>query len=467
MQYYLAVDIGASSGRHILGWMEQGKMQTEEIYRFENGMKEIDGTLCWDIVSLRKEIINGMKKCSEAGKIPCSMGIDTWGVDYVLLDENGDVIEPVYGYRDKRTEHIKQKVVEKIKEEDLYKRTGIQYQPFNTIYQLVAQKEQNQEVLEKAKHLLMMPDYLNYYLTGVMKTEYTDASTTQLINADTKDWDTEIIETLGLKRELFGEVTMPGTVVGELKEEIKNEVGFDLKVLQCTSHDTASAVLAVPTDKKDFIYISSGTWSLFGTELKQADCSEASRESNFTNEGGYAYRFRYLRNIMGLWMIQSLRKELHNQYDFATLCEYAKEAKITSIVDCNDNRFFAPKSMITEIKEYCRENNQQVPETVGELAAVIYQSLAQCYKVAAEKLESVQKKQYEAIHVIGGGSNAAYLNQLTANATKKRVYAGPSEATAIGNLMVQMLYSNEMSSVEEFRRCIANSFHIKEYIAEQ
>ena len=309
-QYYLAIDIGASSGRHILAHMENGKMILEEIYRFPNGMIEKNGHKCWDTEALFDAILEGMKKCKEVGKVPVSMGIDTWAVDYVLLDKENKMIGDAVGYRDGRTMGMDEKVYAIIPEEKLYERTGIQKQIFNTIYQLMAVKEQDSKMLGQAETMLMIPEYFNYLLTGKKAAEYTNATTTQLVSPETKDWDYELIEMLGYPRQIFQKIEKPGTVLGNLTEEVKKEVGFDCKVILPATHDTGSAVMAVPTNDENTIYISSGTWSLMGTELKKADCSKESRLHNFTNEGGYDYRFRYLKNIMGLWMIQSVRCEI-------------------------------------------------------------------------------------------------------------------------------------------------------------
>ena len=463
MNYYLAVDIGASSGRHILGWLEDGVMRLEEVYRFLNGMEKVDGHLCWNVPKLFEEIKNGMKRCAEIGKIPACMGIDTWAVDYVLLDADGGVLGKTYGYRDSRTEGMDHKVYELVPEEELYGRTGIQKQIFNTIYQLMAVKQQEPELISQAQTLLMIPDYFTYLLTGVKKAEYTNASTTQLVSPDTKDWDNELIDRLGFKRSIFPEIVKPGTVAGMLTEEISREVGYNLKVCQVGSHDTASAVVAVPALKEPFLYISSGTWSLMGTEMEKANCSKESRMANLTNEGGYGYRFRYLKNIMGLWMIQNVRKELKDAYSFAELCEQAKDAKIDSLVDCDDSCFLAPESMVAEVQDFCVRTGQQEPKTPGEIARVIYRSLAQCYQKAAKELEQLSGHSFEAVNIVGGGSNAAYLNQLTADATGKTVYAGPGEGTAIGNLAVQMMADGSLSSIQAARTCIYDSFEIKEY----
>ena len=462
--YYLAVDIGASSGRHMLGTIEDGKLTLEEIYRFENGMTNKDGKLLWDTGRLFREIVNGMKRCKERNKIPVSMSVDTWAVDYVLLDEKDQILGDSYGYRDGRTNGMDEKVYQLIPEKKLYERTGIQKQIFNTIYQLMSVKTNSPELLEKATTFLMLPDYFQFLLTGKKVSEYTNGTSTQLVNPITGQWDDEILEKLGYPKEMFLPLQMPGTEVGELTEQIQEEVGFNCKVVLCASHDTASAVMAMPSKEKDAIYISSGTWSLMGIEKEQAQCDEESRKANFTNEGGYDHRFRYLKNIMGLWMIQSVRHELQDAYSFAQLCEMAEECNdFPSRVDVNDDCFLAPENMTRAIQEYCRKTEQPVPETIGEIAAVIYQSLAKCYGETIRKMESSQQKTYDSIHVIGGGANAEYLNKLTATATGKTVYAGPGEATAVGNLMAQMIKNGELSDLTAARTCVYESFDIKTY----
>lgn len=468
--YYLAVDIGASSGRHILGWMEDGALRIEEVYRFPNGMEPRDGALCWDTEQLFKHIKAGMKECARRGKIPQSMGVDTWAVDFALLDEEGRLLGKTVGYRDGRTAGMDESVYRKVSEEELYARTGIQKQIFNTIYQLEALKNQAPEELNRAQGFLMIPDYFHYLLTGKRVQEYTNATTTQLVNPETGDWDWELICSLGLPERLFGPLSMPGTLVGELLPEIADEVGFTCQVVLPATHDTASAVLAVPSDRQNPLYISSGTWSLMGTEEDHADCGPRSREANLTNEGGYEHRYRYLKNIMGLWMIQSVRKEWQQRgedYSFAQICENAAGESISSIVDCNDSRFLAPESMEEAVAGFCRETGQPVPENHWQMAAVIYNSLARCYGECAAQLEALTGRTYDCIHVVGGGANADYLNRLTAKATGKQVYAGPTEATAIGNLEAQMLAAGEFESVEAARRCIFRSFGVKTYEPEE
>ena len=462
-RYYLAIDIGASSGRHMLASMKDGKMQLEEVYRFPNGMDDKNGTLCWNVERLFTEIKNGLKKCKEIGKLPVSMAIDTWGVDYVLLDKDDRILGDTVGYRDSRTEGMDEKVYEVIPQDELYARTGIQKQIFNTVYQLMAVKESHPEYLEQAESILMIPDYFHFLLTGVKKNEYTNATTGQLVSPKTNDWDYEMIDMLGYNSKMFRPVSMPGTVVGEFTEEVQKEVGFNCTVVLPATHDTGSAVLAVPTNDDDAVYISSGTWSLMGIERKEADCSMESMKANFTNEGGYDHRFRYLKNIMGLWMIQSVKKEFTEDLSFAQICEMASKETIPSIVDCNDDCFLAPKSMIKAVQDFCSRTGQQVPETVGEISSVIYNSLAKCYGDTVQEIEEITGKKYSTIYVVGGGSNAGYLNELTAKYTGKKVSAGPSEATAIGNVIVQMLHDGIFKDLPEARTCVRESLDIVMY----
>lgn len=467
--YYLAIDIGASSGRHILCHMENGKLVLEEMHRFYNGMSKKDGEMCWDFDALFKEIKAGLRKCNDAGKAPVSVGVDTWGVDFVLLDENDKVLGNTVGYRDDRTTGMDEEVYKIIPEDELYARTGIQKAIYNTIYQLMAVKTRHPEHLKKAKTFLMVPDYFHYLLSGVKSNEYTEGTTSQLVNPKTKTWDLELIERLGYPTEMFQEIRMPGTVLGDLTPEVQAEVGFNCKVVLPATHDTGSAVLAVPSNNPDTVYISSGTWSLMGVERMEADCSPESKAHNFTNEGGYQYRFRYLKNIMGLWMIQSVKKELKEEkgldLSFGEICEEASKQTIPSLVDCNDNRFLAPKNMTKEVQAACAESGQPVPETYGEIASVIYNSLAKCYGDTIEEIQEMTGKTYDSISIVGGGANAEYLNELTAKYTGRTVFAGPTEATAIGNLSVQMMANGELSDLASARDCIFESFSVKTYKA--
>lgn len=463
--YYLAIDFGASSGRHILGHIENGEMKLEEIYRFENGVSEKNGHLCWDFDHLFNEVLAGLRRCRELDKIPSYMGIDTWGVDFVLLDQEDRVLGDTVAYRDARTEGMREIVCKKVSAEELFARTGIAYQPFNTIYQMVALREKAPELLAKAKSMLLVPAYFNFLLTGEKCNEYTMASTSQLVDAETKKWDYELIGKLNLPAEIFGELHMPGELVGTFKKEVREAVGFDCRVLLPACHDTASAVAAVPCEEDSFAYISSGTWSLFGTELREPNTLRESLDAGFTNEGGYEGRYRFLKNIMGLWMIQSARREWKAEgkdLSFAAICDEAgKYDDFPSRVSVEDNRFLAPDSMIAEVQAACREAGMLVPEQVGEIAAVIYHSLADCYARAMEQMESITGEHFEALCIVGGGSQADYLNELTAKAVGRPVLAGPSEATAIGNLAVQMIAAGEVENLLEARQLIKKSFAVK------
>ena len=462
-KYYLAIDIGASGGRHILAHIENGKMKIEEIYRFENGMEPVDDELCWDHQRLFTEIIKGMKKCKELKKIPVSVSVDTWGVDFVLLDDEDRIIGNTVGYRDNRTKDMDKEVYKIISEKELYKRTGIQKATYNTIYQLMAIKKNHPEQLAKAKTLLFTPDYFHYMLSGRKVNEYTIATTSQLINPANNKWDYELIEMLGYPKDIFQRIVLPGTVIGKLTNEIALEVGFTCNVVAPASHDTASAVLSVPATTNKTIYISSGTWSLMGVERMTADCSEEAMKHNMTNEGGYDYRFRFLKNIMGLWMIQSVKKESGLGMSYDELCKKAALQNIDSKIDCYDERFLAPDNMTEEIAAYCMETNQQVPSDIYETASVIYNSLAKCYADTIKEIEMLTKDSYPCINVVGGGSNAVYLNELTAKYTGRTVYAGPSEATSIGNIAVQMLTDHLFDSVNSVRTCIFHSFGVEKY----
>ena len=457
--YYLAVDIGASSGRHILGWMENGKIQLEEIYRFPNGTSLRNGHQCWDHQGLFSHIVAGLKKAKEIGKVPSYLGIDTWGVDFLLLDKAGKVIGDSVGYRDKRTEGMDAEVYKLLPETELYARTGIQKQLYNTVYQLMALKTQNPEQLEAAETFLMMPDYLNYRLTGVAHQEYTNATTSQLVNIETGEWDLEIIEKLGYPTKLFkNKLSMPGEAVGKLSPEIAAEIGYDLTVIHPASHDTGSAVLAVPTNSDNVAYLSSGTWSLMGIERLIPDSSAEACAHNFTNEGGVNHRFRFLKNIMGLWIIQSIRKELGGKYTFAELCDMATALGDTPYrIDVNDHSFLAPDSMMDAIRAYCK-----APEMpLDHMLVAVYRGLAECYAETIREITEMTGKAPDALHIIGGGSKDDYLNELTAKALGLPVYAGPTEATAIGNLLAQMLGTGVFSSIAEARETVFASFDVK------
>jgi rhamnulokinase len=460
MTYYLAVDIGASSGRHMLGWMQDGRLHMEEVYRFPNGATEQNGSLCWDGEALYRHLIAGLAACRAKGKIPSYMAIDTWGVDYALLDEKGDLIGALIAYRDDRTTGMDDEVRRLVSDEELYSRTGIQKLSFNTVYQLMAHKMQKPDELSRAKTFLMVPDYLNYRLTGKCAVEYTDASTTALLDVKTGDWDRELLSKLGYPVDMFPPVSRPGTVLGGLKKDITQEIGFDVQVILPPSHDTASAVLALPSEREDAAYLSSGTWSLMGVERTEPANDEDSRRSNFTNEGGYDMRYRYLKNIMGLWMIQSVRRELNGQYGFGELSAMAREfGEPNCRVNVNDDAFLAPASMIKAVKTACGKDME-----LPELLAVIYYSLAEAYRDTLNELELRTGRTLGALYIIGGGSQDTYLNELTAKISGREVYTGVVEATATGNLLCQMLATGVFSDRREARDTVARSFDVKQTI---
>lgn len=464
-KYYLAIDIGASSGRHILGHLENGKLCIEEIYRFPNGAIQKDGQLVWDIDRIFEHVLTGMEKCKEAGLIPFAVSIDTWGVDYVLLDNDGNRLSDVVSYRDHRNDNADKSVEKIISMKELYLRTGIQRQQFNTICQLTALQNYDPELLRKTHTLLMIPDYLNFLLTGAMRTEYTNASTTGLLDAISGTWDLNLIRKLNISSHIFTPISEPGTLIGPVKENIAKRIGYSPLVYMTTSHDTASAILAVPAQSDtDFAYISSGTWSLMGTELTRPNLSYISLKYNFTNEGGYKRRYRYLKNIMGLWIVQRLKAEQAPDISYGEFSKRASEKETAGRIDVNDSRFLSPENMLQEINTYLYESGQNTAEDVFEAASVVYRSLAECYARAISEMEDLLEKKFDVINIVGGGSNSDFLNALTAKSTGKKVLAGPSECTAVGNMLTVMISSGEINDLWEARETVRRSFEVKEYV---
>lgn len=430
MKYYLAIDIGASSGRHIVGWKENGEIRTEEVFRFPNGVKEENGRLVWDIGSLAENVVTGIK--AAFGRYPQieSLAVDTWGVDYVIL--NGDeAVLPCHAYRDGRTEEAIEKVHGSIPFEELYARTGIQFQSFNTVYQLYADKLSRR--LERATDFLMIPEYLSYVLTGVKKHEYTNATTTGLVNAGTKEYDGEIIGKLGLPERLFGKLCRAGTFVGALKPEIAEKVGGRTEVVLCASHDTASAVEGIPMTE-NAPYISSGTWSLLGLKVPEAITDDESRKANYSNEGGVGY-VRYQKNIMGMWVVNRLRGELCPEKSFSKIEKEARESTFNEYVDVNDDVFLAPKSMKEAFDTRLKGDR---PRTVGDYFRCAFLSLAASYKNALGELKRNSGKDFDTLFIVGGGAKNKLLNEFTEEICKIKVKALPIEATALGNLKIQI-----------------------------
>jgi len=470
---HLAIDIGASSGRHIVGQVADGRMELTEVYRFDNGLMRENGRLCWDIDGLAENVIAGLAAAHERGFTPSTIGIDTWAVDYVLLDADDERIGECVGYRDARTDGVRDalELAGILSFSEHYARTGIQYQQFNTAYQLCALSREDRAQLDAAATFLMVPDYLNWVLCGIKANEYTNASTTALVGAESCNWDDELISRLNLPRSMFLPISMPGTSLGRLRPEIAERVGFDAEVVLVASHDTGSAWLAVPARDERAVYLSSGTWSLMGCENRTPITTPASAAANLTNEGGYERRYRYLKNIMGLWMIQNVRKELGAKMgeapawgELVEAAEAARAAGFSAVIDADDPEFLSPASMLAAIREACERSGQPVPTTMGEYALAVYDSLAADYARTIEQLQQLTGIAYTSINVVGGGSANGYLNQATADACGLTVFAGPTEGTALGNLMVQFIYSGEYASLEEARAAIKASFDIKEYL---
>ena len=465
----LAVDIGASSGRHIAGTVQNGKITLQEVYRFENGVHRENGHLCWDIDTLAKEVVNGLKAAHDAGFAPATIGIDTWAVDFVLLDADNKRIGDAVAYRDERTEGIREALEKEygLTFADHYARTGIQYQPFNTVYQLMALKKEHPEQLAAAKTFLMVPDYLNYLLCGVPANEYTNASTTALVGADSRDWDDALIEKLGLPRGIFQPIKTAGTVLGHLTPEIQKAVGFDAEVILPATHDTGSAFLAVPARDEYAAYLSSGTWSLLGTELDAPILTADSCQSGLSNELGANGKINYLKNIIGLWLIQESRREYKRRgqaYSFAELEQQALAAEpLRSFIDPDAPEFVAPGDLPGRIQEFCRKTGQPVPETVGAVMRCIYESLALKYRYAIEQLSAVTGRAFTTLHVLGGGTKDRLLCQMTADCCGLTVKAGPVEATALGNIMIQLKALGLLDSITQGRRLIAETEVIKTY----
>ena len=420
MDYYLAIDIGASSGRHIVGWREGGELQTKEVYRFPNGVREENGHLTWDSSSLLAYVKEGIEKAKAEFPGIVSLSIDTWGVDYVLLRGDQEVL-PVYAYRDSRTEEVIPQVHEKMPFSELYRRTGCQFQPFNSLYQLYADKLAGR--LEGVTDLLMIPEYLMYKLCGVKAREYTNATTMGMVNAQTGEFDEVIIQALGYPRHLFPRLSQPGRVIGEYE---------GIKVVLCATHDTGSAVEGIPMEG-NAPYISSGTWSLLGVKTPKPITDEASEEANYSNEGGVGYN-RYQKNIMGMWLVNELKRDLCPDLPFPEIVKAAEESKCDILVDANAQEFLAPKSM----KAAFDQTTGGRLKTIGDYFRCAYCSLAASYQDALDELEGNTGKYYKKLYIVGGGAKNGFLNRLTEEATGKKVIALPIEATALGNLKIQM-----------------------------
>lgn len=471
-QVYLAIDLGAESGRVMAGIWNGKSLKLRQVHRFANGPVDVAGTLRWDVLKLLSEIQIGLAMANKAfGKSVVSVGADTWGVDYVLLSKSGEMLGQPFHYRDSRTNEIMDAAFRRMSREELFKETGLEFMQFNTLFQLLATKQRSPEVLEAADRLLFMPDFIHWALCGSTAAEFTIASTSQCLHPVTRTWSAKVLKTMGLPTRIFPELIYPGATLGALRPELAAQTGLrNVKVVAPPGHDTASAVAAVPTARTgspSWAYISSGTWSLMGVEIAQASLTNRTQELNLTNEGGLDGTCRLLKNIMGLWLVQRCKKSFENlgrPFTYAQLASLAQKAKsFTSVINPDDARFLNPPDMPKAIQSYCKETRQAVPKTEGELVRCAYQSLASRYSQVLGWLEEITSAPIEAIHIVGGGSQSRLLNQLTANACGRPVFAGPVEATAMGNLLVQVRAAGEISSLAELREITRKSSAIEQF----
>ena len=461
----LAFDFGASSGRAIIGCFDGDKITLEEVHRFSNDPVSVGGTVYWDVLRLFYEIKQGIVKAKIAGGFD-SIGIDTWGVDFGLIDSEDKLMENPVHYRDTRTAGLVEESFKTMPKEKLYGITGIQFMELNTLFQLISLKKYRPWMLERADKMLFMPDLFGYMLTGKMCAEYSIASTSQLIDLETKSWSEEILDAFGIKKSLFAPLVKPGTVLGELSKEICEECGVDpVPVISVCGHDTQSAITSVPCEDGDFAFLSSGTWSLFGTELDKPIVNETSMNINITNEGGFDDSTGFLKNIIGLWLIQESRRQWKREgeeYSYADLEKLALAAEPFKCFIDPDAPEFVPHGNIPErVREFCRKTGQFVPETVGEIMRCIYESLAMKYRLTFEKLRECTERDYPVIHVIGGGTKDGLLCQMTANSCDRTVKAGPIEATVMGNVAVQLMSDGSVENIGQARKIIAESSELK------
>lgn len=463
----LAFDFGASSGRAIIGCFDGDKITLEEVHRFSNDPVSVGGTVYWDVLRLFYEIKQGIIKAKIAGGFD-SIGIDTWGVDFGLIDSEGKLIENPVHYRDARTVGLVDEAFKTMPKEKLYGITGIQFMELNTLFQLISLKKYRPWMLERADKMLFMPDLFGYMLTGKMCAEYSIASTSQLIDLDKRTWSKEILDAFGIKESVFAPLVQPGTVLGELSKEVCEECGVDpVPVISVCGHDTQSAITSVPCEDGDFAFLSSGTWSLFGTELDKPIVNETSMNINITNEGGFDGSTGFLKNIIGLWLIQESRRQWKREgkeYSYADLEKLALAAEPFKCFIDPDAPEFVPHGNIPErVREFCRKTGQYVPETVGEIMRCIYESLAMKYRLTFEKLRECTERDYPVIHVIGGGTKDGLLCQMTANSCDRTVKAGPIEATVMGNVAVQLMSDGSVKNIGQARKIVANSSELKTF----
>ena len=470
--HYIACDLGADSGRVILGTLKEGRVILEEIHRFSNGVSKIHGSFRWNILRIFEELKAGLRKVA-AKQLPVeSLSVDSWGVDYVYFNRRQPMLALPYQYRDSRTDAPYAAALETVGKEKIFAETGIQFMPINTLYQLIADVEQNPDVLGIADQFLCIADYLHYLFSGVIKAEESLASTTQLYNPQIRQWSQPLIEAFRIPSRIFPEIVPSGTRIGSLLPAVSEEIDLpEVPVVATCSHDTGAAVAAVPAQGEGWAFLSSGTWSLIGIELPAPLINEQVRENNFTNEGGYGGTTRFLKNIVGLWLLQESRREWIRQgltLSFNDLDRMAEESEpFRSLINPNSPRFLKPDQMPQKIAAYCRETGQPVPETPGEVTRCIFESLALLYRQTLQKIEEITCRSITRVHIVGGGTKSSLLNQYAASGTGRTVFAGPVEATACGNILIQALALGHLPSLAALRETVANSFPILEYHPQQ
>ncbi|NMB46587.1 MAG: rhamnulokinase [Firmicutes bacterium] len=468
---FLAFDLGAESGRAILGSFDGEKIGLEVLHRFPNQPVTIMSTTYWDVLRLFHEMKEGLAQCLQAyGTDIASMAIDTWGVDFGLLGPNDELLANPIHYRDPHTEGMIEEAFKVVGRQQLFEQTGVQFIRFNTLFQLLSLAKRNSPILDSAKTMLLVPNLFDFWFTGRKVTEFSIASTTQMLDPEQRNWAFDLLEQFSIDREMLTEIVEPGTVIGPLLQSITRELGYekvDIPVIAPASHDTGSAVAAVPAETDDYVYISSGTWSLMGVEVREPIVNEKSMAHNFTNEGGVCGTYRFLKNIMGLWLVQQCRRSFErdgNSYNYDELTRMASEAKpLRMFIDPDADEFMNPLDMPTAIRDFCRQTNQEVPETEGDLIRCCLESLALKYRWTVEKLAEITGRTAQVIHMVGGGTQNQLLCQLTADATGLPVVAGPIEATATGNILMQAMAVGEIATIQEGRQIVRNSFPMQVY----
>lgn len=471
-QCYLAIDLGAESGRVVAGLFDGSRVELQELHRFRNGPVSVAGTLRWDLVNLWREIQTGLAKgAAQYGDSICSIGVDTWGVDYVLLSENEEFLGLPYCYRDARTAGLLDHTLTQVPREDIFSQTGLQFMEINTLYQLVAMKQQSPALLDQAATFLMIPDALNWLLCGSKVVEFTNATTSQCFNATTRNWAFDMLGKLGLPTTMFPQVVDPGTKLGTLREDVARQAGAGrINVVAPATHDTGSAVVAVPTEltgTAKWAYISSGTWSLMGLEIPDANLTPRALDLNVTNEGGVDGTYRLLKNIMGLWLVQQCRESLKRKgqsLEYGELAQMAADAQpFRSLIEPDDKRFLAPDDMASAIASWCRDTGQPEPETPGQFIRCCVESLALKYRRVLRWMEALSGESVEVLHIVGGGTKNELLNQLTSNACGCPVVTGPVEGTALGNVLIQARTAGEIGSLSDIRKVVRASSELKRY----